>query len=141
MATIDIPDKICPHCGGIRWTSEYKTLASGEKVLRYRCSVSAIERSNKWKARNPEATREHNITSCRKRRANGYYKTPKEQERSRLRAKKERDALNNNYVHRRILSDPEMKGIDRSAIPQWLIETKRKQLSLIREIKNNGKSN
>lgn len=141
MPTIDIPDKICPHCGGIRWTSEYKTLASGEKVLRYRCSVRAVERSNKWKLNNPDNVREHNIKSCKKRRANGYYKTPKEQERSRLRAKRERDVLNNNYVYRRILTDPEMKEISRTDIPQELIEMKRKELLLTRQIKNNGKSN
>jgi hypothetical protein len=141
MPTIDIPGKICPHCDGIRWRSEYKKLAGGNKVLIYRCAVRAMERSKKWKKNNPDNVREHNVASCRKRRANGYYKTPKEQERSRLRAQKERNTLSNNYIYKRILDDPEIKNVDRSDIPQWLIETKRKQLLLIRQIKNNGKDN
>lgn len=141
MPTIDIPDKICPHCGGIRWKSEYKTLAKGDKVLIYRCSVRATERNKRWKLKHPEAVREHNITSCRKRRANGYFKTPKEKERSRLISKKQRDTLADNYVYKQIFSDPNIKIVSRADIPQEMIEIKRKQLLLTRQIKNYGKDN
>lgn len=139
MPTVEIPDKICPHCGGIKWRIEYKTLVAGNKVEVYRCAIRAIERSNRWKSKHPENVREHNIKSCKRRRDKGYFKTTKERERSRIISKKERDILANNYVHRRIYSDPEMKGIDRTDIPQELLETKRKQLLLTRQIKNNGK--
>jgi hypothetical protein len=141
MPTIDIPDKICAHCSGTRWRVEHKILVSGNKVDVYRCAVRAIERSTKWKLNNPDNVREHNIKSCKNRRDKGYFKTPKERERSRLISKKERDTLVDNYVYRRIFSDPEMKEIDRTDIPKELLEIKRKQLLLIRQIKNNGKDN
>lgn len=141
MATIEIPDKVCSHCGGTRWRTEYKKLAKGNRVLIYRCAVSAIERSNKWKRNNPENVREHNITSCRKRRQNGYYKTPKERERSRLRSVREAAELCDNYIYKTIFASPDLKDISRSDIPKEVIEIKRKQLLLTRQIKNNGKDN
>jgi len=141
MPTIDIPDKICPHCGGIRWKSEYRKLAKGNKVLIYRCAVRAMERSNKWKKNNPENVREHNIKNCKKRRANGYYKTPKERERARLRTVKEAADLSDNYLYKTIFASPELKGISRSDMPREILEIKRKHLLLTRQIKNNGKDN
>lgn len=143
MATIDIPGKICSHCGGIRWRTEYKRLTSdpNQKVLVYRCAVNAIERSNKWKLNHPEATREHNITSCRNRRANGYYKTPKEKERNRLRSVKEAAELCDNYIYKTIFACPDLKDVSRSDIPKEVIEIKRKQLLLTRQINNYGKDN
>ena len=136
MPTIDIPDKICPHCGGIRWRTEYKKLAKGNRVLIYRCAVNAIERSSRWKSKNPDNVREHNIKSCKKRRDAGYFKTPKERERSRIRSVREAAELCNNYIYKTILASPDLKGITRSNIPQEMIETKRKQLLLMRQTKN-----
>lgn len=53
MPTIDIPDKICPHCGGIRWVTyqKTKTLASGESktYVFYKCAKKNIETGNKWR--------------------------------------------------------------------------------------------
>lgn len=141
MATIDIPGKICPHCGGIRWRTEYKKLVKGNKVLIYRCAVRAIERSNKWKAKHPDNVREHNIKSCKRRRDAGYFKTPKERERSRIRSVREATELCNNYIYKTILASPDLKGITRSNIPQEMIEIKRKQLLLTRQIKHYVKSN
>jgi len=135
MATIDIPDKICPHCGGIRWRIEHKTLAAGNKVEVYRCAVRAIERSNKWKSRHPENVREHNIKSCKRRREKGYFKTPKEQERNRIRTRKEAETLCDNYIQRLIFSSPDIEDLKRSDIPQKLIDLKRKQLLLTRQLK------
>jgi len=139
MPTVEIPDKICPHCGGIRWRIEHKTLAAGNKVEVYRCAVRAIERSNKWKSRHPENVREHNIKSCKRRREKGYFKTPKEKERNRIRTRKEAETLCDNYVQKLIFSSPDMKDLSRSEIPQELIETKRKQLLLKRQIRNDAK--
>jgi hypothetical protein len=41
MPTIDIPDKICPHCGGIRWkvTKHIKS----KNGMRYECNVKRNE--------------------------------------------------------------------------------------------------
>lgn len=41
MPTIDIPDKICPCCGGIRWTVR-KNYASKDGI-RYECNVKVNE--------------------------------------------------------------------------------------------------
>jgi hypothetical protein len=141
MPTVEIPDKICPHCGGIKWKTEYRksTKDPNVKILMYRCAVKGNERNYKWKRENPEKAREHNKRSCRNRRANGYYKTPKEQERNRQRAKKDSTTLCDNYVYRIIFNDPEIKHLSRSDIPQELIETKRKQLLLKRQIRNDAK--
>jgi hypothetical protein len=53
MPTIDIPDKICPHCGGIRWVTyqRTKTLASGEKKAYtfYTCSKRGFENGQRWR--------------------------------------------------------------------------------------------
>lgn len=135
MATVVIPDKICPHCNGNKWRIEYKTLAAGNKVPVYRCAVRAIERSNRWKSLHSDNVREHNIKSCKRRREKGYFKTPKERERSRLITKKERDELSDNYIYRLIFNDPEIKNLKRSDVPQKLIETKRMQLLLTRQLK------
>jgi hypothetical protein len=140
MPTIEIPDKICPHCGGIKWKIEYVKTKNGIKV-KQRCALRGYERNLKWRISNSDKVKEYNIKSCKKRRDKGYFKTPKERERSRLISKNERDTLNNNYVYRRIFSDPEMKDLNRSDIPKDLIDLKRKQLILKRKIKNNGKDN
>ena len=53
MPTIDIPDKICLHCGGIRWVTyqRTKTLASGERKAYtfYTCSKKGYENGKKWR--------------------------------------------------------------------------------------------
>ena len=139
MATIDIPDKICPHCGGTKWKTEYRkkpTKANPDKkVIRYRCAKKGDERNVRWKLNNPDRAREHSARHCKNRRAKGYYKTPKEQERARLKAKRESDTLADNFIYRTILSSSDMKDIKRPEIPQKLIDIKRKQLSLTRKLK------
>jgi hypothetical protein len=53
MPTIDIPDKICSHCGGIRWVTyqRTKTLASGDKktYIFYTCSIKGYENGQRWR--------------------------------------------------------------------------------------------
>jgi hypothetical protein len=52
MHTIDIPDKICPHCGGIRWTvTNYKRYKTG---LRYSCAIKATEAARKYRNKRKE---------------------------------------------------------------------------------------
>jgi len=137
MATIDIPDKICSHCGGIRWKTEYRksTKNPENKILIYRCSVKAGESYSKWRLQNLEKAKKYNIELCRIRRANGHYKTSKEKERNKQKAKKESDTLCDNYIYRIIFSSVDRKSLNRSNVPQELIDIKRKQLLLTRQLK------
>jgi hypothetical protein len=54
--------------------------------------------------------------------------------------KKHVDNLSNKYL-KDLISDCGRSGLKPKEIPQWLIEMKRKQLLLTRQIKNNGKNN
>ena len=137
MATIEIPDRICPHCGGIKWKTEYRkkpTKANPDKkVIRYRCVKKGNERSAKWQLNNPDKVKEHSNRYKKERRANGYYKTPKERERSRLKAEIESGSLHDNFIKKKIMRS--VSGISRSDIPQKLIDITRKHLLLIRQAK------
>lgn len=70
MAIVHIPDRVCPHCGGTRWSVEPKKTGS----IRYRCPVLAQERRKRWKANNPERVLQHLKTNAEKRVAAGYFK-------------------------------------------------------------------
>ena len=53
MPTIDIPDKICPHCGGTKWFIVYQTYK--DKVYTVKtCSVRKKETDKKWISDNRE---------------------------------------------------------------------------------------
>lgn len=74
MPTIDIPDKICPHCGGIRWkVTNHKKSKDG---LRYTCNIRANETyrryNKKLKEKNPE------ILEKRRQISKNYYNNNKE---------------------------------------------------------------
>jgi hypothetical protein len=70
MAIVDIPARVCPHCGGTRWSVEPKKTG----FVRYRCPVLAQERRKRWKAKNPERVLQHLKTNAEKRVAAGYFK-------------------------------------------------------------------
>jgi len=130
MPTIDIPDKICPHCGGTKWKIEYEQRPSYIRK-RYRCSKKADERSKRWRLNNPEKYKEicKNKVVCftsdsyRKKQLEKYYYN--------------RDNLTDRHIKHLIAHKNELSQSD---IPQELIEIKRKELLLIRKIKNNGKN-
>jgi len=46
MPTIDIPDKICPHCGGTRWNKRKNK--KSKDGIRYECIVKINETFLKW---------------------------------------------------------------------------------------------
>lgn len=46
MPTIDIPDKICPHCGSTRWHKRKNK--KSKDGIRYECIVKINERFLKW---------------------------------------------------------------------------------------------
>jgi hypothetical protein len=51
MPTIDIPDKICPHCGGIKWYYD-------PKKNRHICSKRIADWNTNWRHRTIETFRE-----------------------------------------------------------------------------------
>jgi len=172
MPTIDIRDKICPHCGGIRWVTyeRAKFLASGERKIYtfYICAKKNTENGSKWR----KTHREHHRKTAREyvklRRKTDSKFADKEREKARVyqithkeerrlyrkkwaevniekdksyykkSAKKQSDNLTNYYVRRRIIGRDKLLKDD---IPQELVEIKRKQLLLTRQIKNNVKNN
>jgi hypothetical protein len=135
MPTIDIPDKICPHCGGIRWVLENRKKPTksdpNKRIIRYRCVIRGKERYIRWVENNPD--RYKSYSSVKK--PDGYYRTAKMKEHYRLKAKRESDTLADNFIYREILKSPYMKGLKRSDIPQKLIDVTRKQLLLTRQLK------
>lgn len=140
MPTIDIPDKICAHCGGTKWklmTDKY-TKKDGTVSLStwYLCHKKAYEHSKTTRARNPEKYRNINNKAASKRR-----KTEEFKQWSSVYQKKLVANFYPLYLARLIAKyTNELNWKD---IPQELLETKRKQLLLIRQIKNknNGKNN
>jgi rRNA maturation protein Nop10 len=135
MATIDIPDKICPHCGGTKWKTEYRKKPTkadpDKKLIRYRCAVKGKERLDRWSENNPDRWKNY----PKRKKPEGYYKTPERREQARLKAKKESDNLEDNFIYRMILTRHHKDELKRSDIPQKLIDLKRKQLLLTRQLK------
>lgn len=132
MPTIDIPGKICPHCGGVRWKIEYQKKPTkadpNKRIIRYRCSVKGDERSKRWVEKNPDRWKSY----CKRKKPDGYWRTPKMRERHRLKAKRESEAASDNFIKATIMKSVE--GISRSDIPQKLIDITRKHLLLTRQL-------
>lgn len=111
MPTIDIPDKICSHCGGTKWyifTQDSRT----KKV----CYVLKREGWIKFHKSNPDKHRTY--------RKSGY--------------KQKSNKLTNTYLKELIISNSDLSFSD---VPQDLIELKRKQLTLKRQIWQEAKNN
>lgn len=53
MPTIDIPDKVCPHCGGIRWVifncSKKNKHGGVRSYPAYRCAKKNTEGTQRWR--------------------------------------------------------------------------------------------
>jgi len=134
MPTIDIPDKICPHCGGTSWrTEKYNTLKKGV-VIRYRCSEEHRERERRYYQSHKEEVKIYNSERIR----DGYNKTPKMREYYKLFSKKQRDELSDNHIKKIIaygMRRTDKISIRQNELPEELILMKRKQLLLKRQIK------
>jgi hypothetical protein len=146
MPTIDIPDKICPCCGGTIWKIQYKKQPIKDDPNRIKeyihCAVRSQEILNTWKEKNSDKLREYwkvkSIEQNKIRKESGYWKTSKMRERSRLKAKKDSDKLSNHYIINKLVQNHNAKNtikLDASDIPQEMIEIKRKQLQLTRQIR------
>jgi len=157
MPTIDIPDKICPHCGGTKW---YMTKHTNGKLHINTCFYKMAERRKAFRA-----------TDKGKEFTNNYYKTPagkkhREKYQEKESTKKLRSQLAINQYHRDMknnrekvlerksrydkklrakLTDGIVKhyiikscsefGLKINEIPPELIELKRKQIQLYRKLK------
>lgn len=159
MPTIDIPDKICPHCGGTKWYVFYQYYKDNKYTL-YRCSKIVLEKSKEWRGANKEKTKliykrsrdkvKHTEDYIKKNqeRASNYYK--KYPERVKVNAKLWRlknpektknivqkvrkdgiKNLGNSYIKGLICQDTPLSFKD---IPKDFIELKRKQLLLKRQL-------
>lgn len=60
MPTIDIPDRICPHCGGTKWYLRvYKKLNKlGHPYQTYICKPCDLASSKQWSQNNVERSKE-----------------------------------------------------------------------------------
>jgi hypothetical protein len=137
MPTIDIPDRICPHCGGTRWKIEYEKRPYWIRT-RYRCAKKSNERSKNWHLKNPEKSKELYRLVTKRKTESEFFKTDKYKTSQRLRYYKDRDNLTDRFLKHRIAHKSILSQAD---IPQELVEIKRKQLLLTRQIKNNVKNN
>jgi hypothetical protein len=165
MPTIDIPDKICPHCGGTRWCvseQKYKVVSGEIRVKKnYRCSKRGMEISEKYRKNNIEKykkSRREYVKLKRKidpvfretkiKRDKLYYKEHKKEIReyrkkwtienldknrgySKKYSKKQSEKLSGYYVTKLLTA---RSNILKEDIPQELIELKRKQLLLKRQL-------
>jgi len=170
MPTVDIPDRVCPHCGGTKWYYE-------EKRDIYSCKQLKREKYTEWRHKNIEKFREHrrnyyhtkvdkkkHYENTRKRvlsnpeREKAYKlkysrsekgKQKKKEyalshpEETRLGKRKAREIavcnLKDSYM--RSLLSRNCEDITYSDSTPELIELKRKQLQLTRQIKAHGKAN
>lgn len=131
MSTVDIPDKVCSHCGGTRWKIEYEKRPYHIRK-RYRCVKKAQERTNKWILNNPEK-----MKVIRREKQKRISKTSSYKKKQLEKYYYNRDNLTDRYIKYLIVHKNELSQSD---VPQQLIELKRKELLLIRQIKNNGKN-
>lgn len=166
MPTIDIPDKICPHCGGIRWcvfkkkdwrsaklynTENYYINYSCGNVSENGCArlkrlkynplkprVKVTEEYTKKRVREYHARNKHKWISQTKEVQNlnkkKYYKTnPLYKKRINDHNTKCVETLSDSYVRKLIMTeDSSLRPIK---LPQKLIDIKRKQLLLTRQLK------
>ena len=135
MPTIDIPDKICPCCGGTMWRIElrYGKHNTSNKV-RYRCNFQSKQRNRKYYHSNVEECRAYN----RKRYAETE-RTPERRQYENQKRKEYSQNLTDTQVKRMIVSSINQNSKDVKvsfdSIPQKFIDIKRKQLLLTRQLK------
>lgn len=142
MAAVIIPDKICPHCGENRWVlhrEKRPTVSNPDAIYeRYRCAKQTKERRDRWNNNNQEYVKEYTKKRDIKRRAEGYWTTPKMQAYFRGKEQEYRDKLTDKYI--RVLWRKNHDHRDHELTPEEM-EIYRKYLITQRQLKqlNNGK--
>lgn len=131
MPTIDIPDKVCSHCGGIRWRIEQEKRKYGVRT-RYKCVKKIGEKYKRWSQANPEKVREYKIGTKKD------WKTPEGKEYYRKREAKHCANLTDKYVKCTLRHNPIYRN---ATITPQMIERQRQYLKVQRQLKNleNGK--
>ena len=169
MPTIDIPDKICPHCGGTKWYYSPKKENYKCKKLRddqwnnwrnsnlnrfrekrreyYHTKVDKTEyyrRTRETVLKNPERTHQYKLKYANSEKGKNVVKKYRELNPERVVQWKKNQK--NRYIE--TLSDIYIKelitqrtGLLFNDVPQELIELKRKQLLLKRQINGKKKIN
>jgi hypothetical protein len=128
MPTVTIPDKICSHCGGNKWIFD-------PKKNTYRCSKKATESVMKWRKNNQEKWSSYQKQLDEIYKNSDYRKTQfKNYSKSRV------NLLTDAYIKDRLYSELD-RQFTFSEIPQDLIELKRKQILLTRQIRNHESKN
>lgn len=136
MPTIDIPDKVCPHCGGIRWRVEKikrPSLINPNYVkTRYRCAKKIGEKYKRWSQAHPEKIKEYQIGTKKD------WRTPQGREYYRKREAKHCANLTDKYVKYTLRHNPIYRN---ATITPEMIERQRQYLKVQRQLKNleNGK--
>lgn len=167
MPTVDIPDKICPHCGGTKWYYAPKKNQTCKKLIDerwnnwrnsnieyfrkkrreyYHTKVDKTEhyKRNKENAlKNPDKIRQYKVKYYTSEKGKNNLKqyrilnAEKVKQWKKGQKIKSIETISDSYIKELIIQNTELSFKD---VPQELIEIKRKQLSLKRKIKNNGKS-
>jgi hypothetical protein len=132
MPTVIIPDKICSHCGGTKWIIEKENRKYGLRT-RYRCAIRASERYKRWTVNHPDKVLYYSKESSKVRTECGHWKTEEYKKQQLLRYYENRDQVTDRFVKHILAHDGLLSQSD---IPQNLVELKRKQLLLTRQIKN-----
>lgn len=119
MATIDIPDKICSHCGGTRWvisSEKAPTKNNPEKRrIKYRCRIKQSAATSKIKRRKYASFSEDKKKQIQKRNYELYGKKKLE-----IKKEERRIYLLNNPVIEKPKKSEEEKIIEsRLRIKQW----------------------
>ncbi len=164
MPTVNIPDKICPHCGGTKWMSGIVKRTNQKGITKvytvYRCIEKMKANAVVYKQNNIDAVRawerekhrrrrlsEEFRKRCNKRHRNSYAKNKdkhlarnkawlkanpeKAKEKNRIAALKHIRRLPDGYILNRITRGT---TINKSDIPEEIIQLKRKQIMLKREL-------
>jgi hypothetical protein len=158
MPRIIIPDKICSHCGGSRWDVKDYINRAGNLKTSYYCSAKRIENEAKRRLLNHEKIKNYqtnwaktNYEKCLLASRKSYQKNKAKRiayaklycsntsnkEKIRVQARLRTKLLTEGTLKsmlRHQFNNPLLKTAD---IPQDLVELKRKQLTLIRQIRNN----
>lgn len=119
MPTIDIPDKICPHCNGTLW---YYTSSAPNS---YQCSSKRKTWMKNWRSNNSEHVRKYKLN---------YDKTEKGKAAKKRRSAYAINELRDYYVRAVVSANPILK-LSKEDIPQKLIDIEKKNLALKRELK------
>lgn len=126
MPAINIPDKVCPHCNGTMWyTRKVFRKKTSSEGYRYVCNLKKIEQVMTWRQKNPEKY----VKALKKGRLNRRNQT------NCMYYKKNVEFLSDRYLVSTIIGAARARGIlYKKDIPQELIDMKRNQLLLKRQI-------